>query len=104
MQRAHRIGRFSGKTKRPIIVNFSSDKEKQDVLVNAKKFKDTDYSVSQEYSPQTRSVRKHLWEYAKAKREDKNNKVKFRLDKLIINDKAFRWDKEKEEVVPVTKP
>ncbi|KAH9379177.1 hypothetical protein HPB48_011826 [Haemaphysalis longicornis] len=104
VQRAHRIGRFTGKTKRPIVVNFSSYKEKQDVLVNAKKFKGTNYSVSQDYSPETRSVRKHLWEYGKAKKEDKSNNVKLNFDKLIINDKAFRWDKEKEEVVPVTKP
>lgn len=104
MQRAHRIGRFTGKTKRPIVVRSSSYKEKQDVLVNAKKFKGTGYSVAQDYSPETRSVQKHLWDYAKAKKEDKTNKVKLSFDKLIINDKAFRWDKVKEEVVPVTKP
>lgn len=104
VQRAHRIGRFTGKAKRPIIVNLSCYKEKQDVLLNAKRFKGTNFSVAQDYSPETREMRKRLWEYAKAKKEDTNNKVKLSHDKLIINGRVFRWDKEKEEVVPVTKP
>ncbi|XP_075550206.1 uncharacterized protein LOC142583601 [Dermacentor variabilis] len=100
IQRAHRVGRYSDRFKRPVIVNFSSYKEKQDVLSNANKFKGSPYSVDQDYSSDTREIRKHLWEYAKVKKADSNNKVKLNFDKLIINGKTFTWDKEKKEVVP----
>ncbi|KAH6940237.1 hypothetical protein HPB50_026405 [Hyalomma asiaticum] len=100
VERAHRLGRYNEK-KRPIIVKFSLYKERQAVLLNAKRFKNSQYSVSEDYSPETRSVRNKLWEYAKTKREDKTNKAKLNFDKLIINVRAFRWDEEKEEVVPV---
>ncbi|XP_049520556.1 uncharacterized protein LOC125944250 isoform X2 [Dermacentor silvarum] len=101
LERAHRLGRYNENRKRPIIVKFSLYKERQVVLLNAKKFKNSLYSVGEDYSSETRNTRKKLWEYAKAKREDKNNKVKLNFDKLIINGRAFRWDEDKEEVVPL---
>lgn len=101
VERAHRLGRYNKNKKRPIIVKFSLYKERQAVLLNAKRFKNSQYNVSKDYSHETRSIRNKLWEYAKTKREDKNNKVKLNFDKLIINGRAFRWDDEKEEVVPV---
>ncbi|XP_054929047.2 uncharacterized protein [Dermacentor andersoni] len=70
IQRAHRVGRYSVRFKRPVLVNFSSYKEKQDVLSNANKFKGSPYSVDQDYSSDTREIRKHLWEYAKVKKAD----------------------------------
>lgn len=94
IQKAHRVGRYTESGKRPIVVNFSSYKEKQSVLTNAKKFKGSPYSVDQDYSPETRDIRKRLWEYAKAKRTDE--------DRIVINGQAFVWDKEK-EVVQVRK-
>ncbi|XP_049524200.1 uncharacterized protein LOC125945878 [Dermacentor silvarum] len=68
IQRAHRVGHYSVRFKRPVLVNFSSYKEKQDVLSNAHKFKGSPYSVDQDYSSETRQIRKHLWEYAKVKK------------------------------------
>lgn len=103
VQRAHRVGRFNERKKRPIIVNFSSDKEKEVVLKKAKNLKGTQYSIEQDYSFETRTVRKKLWEYGKAKRADKKNLVKLKADKLIINGRAFTWDDEKEEVVALSK-
>lgn len=82
-------------------MNFASYKEKQNVLLNAKKFKGSPYSVDQDYAFETRATRKRLWEYAKEKRKDSTNQVKLNFDKLIINGKAFTWNKETEEVVPV---
>lgn len=101
IQKAHRVGRYTESGKRPIVVNFSSYKEKQSVLTNAKKFKGSPYSVDQDYSPETRDIRKRLWEYAKAKRTDKDE-VKLKGDRIVINGQAFVWDKE-EEVVQVRK-
>lgn len=103
VQRAHRVGRYNENFKRPIIVNFASYKEKQDILSNAKKFKGSNYSVDQDYSPKTREIRKKLWEYAKTKKADSGNRVKLNFDKLIVNDKVFTWDTEIEQVVPVKK-
>lgn len=103
VQRAHRVGRFHEGKKRPIIVNFSSDKEKMAVLKNASKFKGSSYSVEQDFSFETRAVRKKLWEYGKVKKADKKNQVKLKADKLIINGRAFTWDDEKEEVVALSK-
>ncbi|KAH6939329.1 hypothetical protein HPB50_017266 [Hyalomma asiaticum] len=103
VQRAHRIGRFNKKYNRPIIVNFSSDKEKMDVLKNAKKFKGSDYSVDQDYAPETREIRKRLWNYAKTELAESSSKVRLSFDKLIVDGKAFAWDKTKEKVVPALK-
>ncbi|KAH6945007.1 hypothetical protein HPB50_006728 [Hyalomma asiaticum] len=98
VQRAHRIGRFNKKYNRPIIVNFASDKEKMDVLKNAKKFKGSDYSVDQDCAPETREIRKRLWNYAKTELAESSSKVRLSFDKLIVDGKAFAWDKAKEKV------
>lgn len=98
----HRVGRFSDKTARPIIVNFASYKKKQEVMSCAKKFKGSEYSVDQDYSTETRNVRKRLWEYAKIQEADKS-KIKLKYDKLILNGKVFIWNKEKQVVVPAMK-
>lgn len=104
VERAHRVGRYDSKAKRPIIVSLSSFKEKQIILSNTRKLKGTAYGIDEDYSPETRAIRKKLWKYAKVKKADKRNKVKLSFDKLIVNGRAFHWDKEKEEVVPFSKP
>lgn len=71
-----------------------------EILRNSKAFRDTQYSVSEDFSKTVGDKRRHLWQYAKAKREDPGNKVYLSFDKLIINGKAFTWDEIRGEVVP----
>lgn len=88
IQRAHRTGKFTTGKKRPIIVSFSCYEEKMKILRNSTAFRDTQYSVSEDFSKTVRDKRRHLWQYAKAKREDPGNKVYLSFNKLIINGKA----------------
>lgn len=45
-EKAHRLGKFSRNKKRPLIVKFACYKEKQSVLLKARKFKGTNISIS----------------------------------------------------------
>ncbi|KAH9374295.1 hypothetical protein HPB48_005615 [Haemaphysalis longicornis] len=56
LQRAHRIGVYRNKKKRPIIANFASYKEGQEILSNAKKLKGSDFSIDQDFAPASREV------------------------------------------------
>ncbi|KAH8030483.1 hypothetical protein HPB51_007368 [Rhipicephalus microplus] len=71
IERAHRIGRFQPSKNTPIIVRFCHFKGRELVLSNAKKLKDTNYSISEDLSPNTRKTHKHLIEFA--------------------SDRCFRW-------------
>lgn len=103
VERVHRIGRYNVSKNRPIIVNFASYKEKSRVLSEAKKFKGTTYSVEQDYAPETRHIRKRLWEYVKTNNMNEKHRARLNFDKLIVDGKTYRWDKEKEEVVQIVK-
>lgn len=72
-------------SKREIIVNFASYKEKHNILSNEKKFKESKYSVDKYFSPKTREIQKNLWEYAKTKMADSGNRVRLNFVKLIIH-------------------
>lgn len=72
-----------------MLVRFSSLDEKNAIMKKAYKLKGTFVSLSDDYSLEVREKRRHLWAYAKAKREDVTNKVKLTHDKLVINGKVF---------------
>lgn len=59
------------------------------------------YSVDQDYSPETREIRKKLGEYVKAKKAESRNRVRFSFDKPFVNGKAFTRNKKAKQVVPV---
>ncbi|KAH8027101.1 hypothetical protein HPB51_002255 [Rhipicephalus microplus] len=56
IERAHNIGRFQPSKNRPIIVRFCHFKDRELVLSNIKKLKDTNYSISEDLSPNTRKA------------------------------------------------
>ncbi|XP_042148842.1 uncharacterized protein LOC121837307 [Ixodes scapularis] len=101
IQRAHRIGYFKDGFKRPVIVNFMSWTEKEDILHSGFKFKNTDFSVSEDFSNSLREKRRNLWSHSKQIRQDKSNKVHLSYDKLVVNGDVFIWDAERKEAVPV---
>lgn len=88
IERAHRLGRYRPSNNRPIIVNFSSFKIKQDLLSKGFKLKDSGFSVSEDFSANVRYERKQLLEFA---REQESN-FKLRFNKLIIDGKTFIFD------------
>lgn len=59
--------------------------------------------MDRHYSPETRNIRKKLWEYTKVKKADSNNRVRLKTDKLIVHEKKNSRDKEMEAVVPQVK-
>ncbi|XP_077498025.1 uncharacterized protein LOC144108732 [Amblyomma americanum] len=67
IERAHRLGRHSQDRQRPIIVKFTSFKTKESVLSKGPKFKDTGYSVGEDFSRRVQNCRKQLIAFAKAK-------------------------------------
>ncbi|XP_042144097.1 uncharacterized protein LOC121834465 [Ixodes scapularis] len=81
IERAHRIGTFQPNKSRPIIIKFAHFKIRAQVLLFTKKLKGTSYSISEDYSSNTRTARKHLLEFGKNQR----SLFKLRHDKLIIN-------------------
>lgn len=101
IEKIHRLGRHLDNKTRPILIRFSSLDEKAALLKNAFKLKGTTVSLSNDYSIEVREKRRHLWTYAKARREEGISKVNLTNDKLVINGKMFTWNSEREEVVPV---
>lgn len=97
IERAHRIGRFQPSKNRPIIVRFCHFKDRELVLSNAKKLKDTNYSISEDVSPNTRKARKHLIEFGKASRKA----YKLRYNKLTIDGTIYVFDRSSEKVIPL---
>lgn len=95
IERAHRLGKFHAEKCRPIIVKFVLFKDKQRILENGLKFKDTDYAVREDFSLKTRIARKHLLDYAKSQPAT----YKLNVDKLRIGDITYVYDAVSGEVV-----
>ncbi|KAH9368948.1 hypothetical protein HPB48_001016 [Haemaphysalis longicornis] len=96
IERAHRLGKFVAGKNRPIIVKFSHFKVKNAILSNAKNLKDTDFSISEDYSPNTRLARKNLLQFANSQKKS----FKLRYDKLTIGDTTYVFDHSSNSVVP----
>ncbi|XP_075527050.1 uncharacterized protein LOC142559320 [Dermacentor variabilis] len=96
IERIHRLGRrISGRT-RPVILRVADYRDKMTVLQNCTKLRDTDYSVSEDFSKRVQGIRKKLW--ASASEEKKaGKKVKLLFDKLKVNNTLYRWNEEREE-------
>lgn len=88
IERAHRLGVFSDKKCRPVIVKFSSFKVKQQVLNSSAKLKNNGVTVSEDYSATTRQARKKLVEFGKTQ----NSTYKLRYNKLYIHDKCYCYN------------
>ncbi|KAH8009442.1 hypothetical protein HPB51_017427 [Rhipicephalus microplus] len=88
IHRAHRIGEIARDKKRPIIVNFSSFRTKDDILSKAFKLKGTTVSISVDFCAATRSIHRELLRFA---REQKVS-FKLRYKKLITDKKTYYYD------------
>ncbi|KAH8041744.1 hypothetical protein HPB51_017564 [Rhipicephalus microplus] len=98
IERAHHVEHFQPNKNRPILAQFSHYKDRDLVLSNAKKLKDSNYSISEDLSPYTRKARKHLIEFGKASRKT----YKLRYNKLTIDGTTYVFDRSSEKVIPLS--
>lgn len=92
IQRAHRIGKYRHNHTRPIIVNFASYKDTENILSNGGKLKGSNYGVSRDFSVRVREIRRRLWAVGKARKQNGQDKVSLVHDMLFINVDAYGWD------------
>ncbi|CAN8025063.1 unnamed protein product, partial [Ixodes persulcatus] len=98
VERIHRLGRLQEGKSRPVILRLFNYNEKQEVLNNCKKLKNTGLSVSNDYSQSTLSKRKKLWSSVQGDRQD-DTRVRLVHDKLFVNGEVYTWDDEKDSRV-----
>ena len=61
IERAYRAGEKKRGQERQIVAQFNSYKNKLDILRNCRKLKDTNFSVFEDFSKETASIRKEKW-------------------------------------------
>jgi hypothetical protein len=90
---------------RPVIVNFTTWKEKEEVLRAARacfKGQRTPFRVVEDYSEETRSVRRRLIAFIdKVKSDQPDARVFLRYDKLVINGKMFELNDDMSDIQSV---
>lgn len=94
IERCHRLGRKTSEKPRPVILKFVDYREKIAVLKASPQLKDTDFSLSDDFSKRIREIRKQLWRSA-AQEKEKGAKVKLLFDKLSVDGVLFGWNEEK---------
>ncbi|XP_072143641.1 uncharacterized protein [Dermacentor andersoni] len=90
IERAHRISHYTPNKCRPIVVKFTNTKIKDKVFSMRAQLKEKGISISEDFSPATRHVRKKLIEYAKS--QPQPCPFQLRYTKLIMNKKQFVYD------------
>lgn len=86
IERAHRLGVFSGNRCRPIIANLSGFKARAQIFSLRGQFKSRNITISEDFLPGTRSARKKLLEIG----NNQPGKPSFKLchNKIFLNDKC----------------
>lgn len=69
IERAHRTGSKTGAKPRTVIVKFLRYKDKEEILKNGCKLKGTQTFIREDFSYETRQIRKELWTKVKELRE-----------------------------------
>ena len=87
IERTHRMGKTTRMDKRPrtIIFQLSSWKDKELILKNRKKLKNTGYYVNEDFSEETLAIRKNLFRDMKKYRQEGKYCV-VAYDKLLVRD------------------
>lgn len=90
-ERAHRLGEKKSKGSRPIIGKFVTFKTKDLILSHASKFKNTQFSVSEDFSRRVQEIRNQLKPWLITVK--KNGAHAFlRYDKLVVNKQTFKLE------------
>ena len=82
IERSHRVGEKKRGQERQIVVQFNSYKDKLDVLRNCKKLKGTSFSIFEDFSKETASIRKEKWKEVLKNRKD--GKISYLQYKTVI--------------------
>lgn len=90
IERAHRLGTYSPNKCRPVIAKFASFKTKELILSKRKHFKESDISISEDYSSGTRIARKKLIEFGK--NYSGSPDFQLRYTKLHLNRKIYIYN------------
>ncbi|XP_077544496.1 uncharacterized protein LOC144156367 [Haemaphysalis longicornis] len=99
VERIHRIGRKQPEKSRPIILRLIDHREKLSVLKNCFNLKGSDISISEDFSPATREIRRHLWK-STADARNSGAKVQLYYDKIKVDKTMFAWDSNQKKMVP----
>ena len=98
IDRAHRLGRYTRDSNRPIIVAFRDYTAVETVLSNAYKLKGSDISINRDFPKEIVAARKSLWkEYKDLKADYPQSKVslvypaKIKKDGRVIADRFPLW-------------
>jgi len=99
IDRAHRLGRYTRGSHRPIIVAFRDYATVEAILSNAHKLKGKTISINRDFPKEIVAARKSLWKLFKdLKRDYPNSKVsmvypaKIKKDGQVIEDAFPRWN------------
>ena len=65
VERAHRVGKKEKNNKRTIVLKLASFKYKLKIISEARKLKDTNININEEYSKETLEIRKEKWKEVK---------------------------------------
>lgn len=103
IERIHRIGRPAENKCRPVIIKLVDGRDKAKIFKNCCNLKDTEYSISEDFSPRVQAIRKKLWASAEAERA-RGVKVALMFDKIKINGKLHQWDELLNKRVPLSAP
>ena len=68
--RAHQVGEKKRGQERQIVVQSNSQKNKLEILRNCKKVKGTNFSIFEDFSKETASIRKEKWKEVLKNRKD----------------------------------
>ena len=82
IERAHQVGEKKRGQERQIVVQFNSYKNKLDILRNCKKLKGTNFSIFEDFSKETASIRKEKWKEVLKNRKD--GKISYLQYKTVI--------------------
>ncbi|ESP02481.1 hypothetical protein LOTGIDRAFT_172042 [Lottia gigantea] len=104
IDRIHRVRKMrqNSSRSRPIKVSFHRLKMRDIILSKARQLlKESNVSVSEDFTQRVRSIRKGLIPHLKEAKQNSDNAVTLKSDKLIINRNVFTFDLEKKQLVPL---
>lgn len=90
IERAHRVGRKDQGKTRPIIFKLQNWKQKELILKNSSKLKNSGFYINEDFSDETVQIRKNLFKEMKHKREQ-GKFAKVVYDKLVVRDFRPRY-------------
>jgi hypothetical protein len=91
----NRLGR--GRGNRLIMVRFTTFRKKLEILENTKKLVGSKIRIEQDYTSETRQVRRDLIPYLKEARNEGHRAV-IKIDKLIVNGRPYELKYLKENI------